>query len=246
MLKRLENIYLAILRFVVIIASGLLLVAVILSGIAAIKGFTEPDISELVSPKVSSDELIKDITEQNAKPIAQQAEKQGADQHKESIDTNLAYYETAASKIADFISIHSNRKENADKEQIVNIIKNRAESYNPSDELTTAFAKGFAEAADRVLSDKAVEEFAKKSSTIDVINKLLNLFTEEFAVQIQAERERIRAMQQEHMMDKESALENLYISAGCFGAFLIVVFLSIFIKIERNLRHLERIGQGVN
>lgn len=246
MLKRLENIYLAILRFVVIIASGLLLVAVILSGIAAIKGFTEPNIDELAPPKVNSDELIKDITEQNAEPVPPQVRKQGPDQSKESADPNLAYYEAAALKIANFISIHSNRKENVDKEQIINIIKNRAESYDPSDELTAAFAKEFSEATDKVLSDKAVEDFAKKSSTIDVVNKLLNLFTEEFAIQVQAERERIKAAHQEHMMDEEGALESLYISAGSFGAFLIIVFLSIFIKIERNLRHLEKIGQGTN
>jgi hypothetical protein len=106
-------------------------------------------------------------------------------------------------------------------------------------ETSTAYAKGFSESVDKVLSDKAIESLAKNSSGIDVVNQLLNTFTEAFNAQIEEEQEKINTAKQEHMQAKAESSSNLYIAAGCFGMFLLIVFLSIFIKIERNLRNLE-------
>jgi hypothetical protein len=45
--------------------------------------------------------------------------------------------------------------------------------------------------------------------------------------------------QQEYVDKKTDGMQSLYIAAGAFGAFLMIAFLSIIIKIERDVRHLE-------
>ncbi len=53
-------------------------------------------------------------------------------------------------------------------------------------------------------------------------------------------RRELRQARQGHLQDKADAARNLYFALAAFGLFLLIVFLSIFIRIERNLRHLEQ------
>lgn len=50
--------------------------------------------------------------------------------------------------------------------------------------------------------------------------------------------------QQEQVLTKESGTQELYIAAGSFGIFLLVVFIFIIIKIERNLRGISTINSS--
>lgn len=237
MLQKLENVYLGILRTVVIIASGILLLAVIMFGLGALKGFGNGPSDKPNAPNVKSEEIINKITSKN-QPSNTTSAPDEAPVAEENVDKNKTYYDSASKKIFEFVNRVSKGMENPDQTQVAAIIKDRAESYN-SEELTSAYAKGFSESIEKILSDKGVENKASQTSAIDVVNIVLNSFTEEFNSQIQAEHERIQTEQQEHLQAKAESASNLYIAAGCFGLFLLIVFLSIFIKIERNLRHIE-------
>lgn len=237
MLQKLENAYLSILRTVVIIASGILLLGVIMFGLGALKGFGSGPSDKPSPPEVATEEIIKKLTSADAAANIDQQEEQSSITEAE-VDPNKAYYEAAAGKIVEFVTRASKGAENPDKDQVTEITRNRAEAYD-SEEITAAYAKGFSESVNKVLSDKTVESMALKSSALDIANNLLNLYAEEFNAQIQAEHERINKEQQEHLQAKAESANNIYLAAGCFGMFLLIVFLSIFIKIERNLRHLE-------
>ena len=131
-----------------------------------------------------------------------------------------------------------------DKERVVDVTKGRAEVYE-SEELVTAYAKGFAKAVPKILADKKIESLARNTSAIDVVNQVLNTYTEEFNGKIDAEHKRISDARDDHLQAKADSVRNLSLAGACFGLFLLVVFLSVFIKIERNLRNLEKPRQPV-
>lgn len=238
MLEKLENAYLGILRTVVIVASGVLLIGVIMFGLSSLKGFGDGPDDEISPPEVKSEEIIKKMTAQEAISNDSGDSEGESTNQTPQIDPNKAYYDAASAKIVKFVASVSGGAESLDAATVTEITKGRADSIE-SEEIRTAYAKGFSESVDKVLSDKAIESLAKNSSGIDVVNQLLNTFTEAFNAQIEEEQEKINTAKQEHMQAKAESSSNLYIAAGCFGMFLLIVFLSIFIKIERNLRNLQ-------
>lgn len=235
MLQKLENAYLAILRFVVIAVAGILLIAVVILGLNSFKAIQLAPEAKKITPNVSSQELINGITE---KPIAPQSEHHEDAGTTNTTDPNAAFYERAANAISAFVSKYSGGAEGVDKSQVIQITKKNAESLN-DEKLVYAYAKGFSESIEKTLADPSVIKAAQTTSTLDVINKALNLYTQKFNEQIEKENQEVAAKQQEYIEKKAEGMQSLYIAAGAFAAFLMIVFLSIIIRIERNLRHLE-------
>jgi len=238
MLQKLENAYLAILRTVVIIASGVLLIGIVMFGLGALKGFGDGPSDKINPPTVASDAIIEKITAPKSMSEARKNAAEEPPPESRAVDPNQKYYDSSAKAIVAFVVRVSGGAENPNEQHVSEITKGRAEAYK-SDQLTAAYAKGFSESVAMVLADKKIEDLAKNTSALDVVNQMLNTFTEEFNAKIEAERERISTAQQEHIQAKAESASNLYLAGACFGLFLLIVFLSIFIKIERNLRHLE-------
>jgi predicted RNase H-like nuclease (RuvC/YqgF family) len=136
--------------------------------------------------------------------------------------------------------VHGGRELFSEKglNELVDNIRKMAESKG-SNELTLAYATELSLAVNQIFSDKKIEEIAINSDPLDFVGKFFVTFTEEFDRQVQAEQDRVHKEQQEYIQTKAKSINNLYIAAASFGIFIIVVFLSIFIKIERNLRCLE-------
>lgn len=239
MLQKLENAYLMILRVVVIVTAGLLLAGVVFYGLNSFKGFSEPSMDNQ-PPKVSDKDLINGlITKPSSSEGQANTSEAGADSTAQpENDENQAYYTRAAAAIANFVATHSSGVESLNKEQVVKIIKEQAES-NTSPELVTAYASGFAQAVEGALASPSVAMLASQSSAIDVVNNALKSFNEQFDKQLAEKEARYAAEQEKHLQNKAEAMQSLYIAAGAFGMFLLIVFLSIFIRIERNLRNLE-------
>lgn len=235
MLQKLENAYLAILRFVVIAIAGILLVAVVILGFNSFKAIQFEPVAKEITPQVSEQELIKGITE---KPVLPQSESHEGDGDTKKTDPNTAFYERASNTLVTFVAKYSGGTDSAEKAQVIAIIKARAEALEDP-KLVTAFAKGFAESIEKTLADPSVIKTAQTTSPLDVINKAKNLFTQKFNEQIKNENAKYVAKQQEYIEKKSEGMQNLYVAAGAFLAFLMIVFLSIIIRIERNLRHLE-------
>ena len=236
MLQKLENTYLAILRFLVIAVASVLLVAVVILGFNSFKAIQFEPVAKEITPQVSEQELIKGIIE---KPISQATEPvDGKSDTPAATDPNMAFYERAANAVVTFVSNHPDKGESVEKANVIEITKKRANSlYDPK--LVSAFAKGFADSIEKTLADKSVNNAAQSTSPLDVVNKALNLFTQKFNAQIEKANAEHAAKQREYVEKKADGMQSLYVAAGAFVAFLLIVFLSIIIRIERNLRHLE-------
>jgi hypothetical protein len=233
MLQKLENAYLAILRFVVIAIAGVLLVAVVILGFNSFKALQFEPVAKEITPQVSEQELIKGITE---KPALPKSKSRKGDGDTKKIDPNAAFYERASNAIIAFVA--SNGSDSVEKATVLELTKENAESFDDP-KLVTAFAKGFADSIEKTLANPAVIKTAQTTSALDVVNKALKLFTQKFNEQIKDENAKFVAEQKKYIEKKAEGMQSLYVAAGAFVAFLLIVFLSIIIRIERNLRHLE-------
>ena len=78
-----------------------------------------------------------------------------------------------------------------------------------------------------------------KESPIGIANATMKTYIDLFDKQL-ADRERaIPEKDAAEIARKAEATQQLYIAAGAFGSFLLLVFISIVVKIERNLRNLS-------
>lgn len=244
MLQKLENIYLGILRGVVLITSGGLLLGAIFFGINALKVISGPPSFDSYSPKIESDsEYKKSIIEQ----YQQQEDKtetpstniteNSPDEPEAIVDPNQQHYEEAAELINSFVTKVTGEPDGVNLEFVINHVADRAEAYN-SYHHTEVYANDLVAYVRRVLEDENVIEVANNQNVFDIVNDVLDDFDQDFNQALNAEDRRRSQAQMQHTQDKVEGMQSLYIAGGTFGGFLLIVFLSIFIKIERNLRHL--------
>lgn len=252
-LQKLETSYLAILRFVVILISGLLLIATLILSVSALVNLRDGAKPGQPAPKVTPDQIITDLTKTPDKPGAPAAKP--ATQFPQSpVDPNHAEYERAANIIVSFVSKYG-RGDEVLKNSVIEIVKDRAE-LQPTPELAKSFASGLPGIFEKVLSDKKVIELVSRpvwslpgediqqnnttmgKSPIPIVDMTLNRYFEIFNLQVeQSSMEEANSMA-EQAVRKERAMLNLYIAAATFGAFLLLALLSIIVRIERNLRPL--------
>lgn len=235
MLQKLENAYLAILRFVIIAVGGVLLVTVAILGFNSLKAIQFEPVAKEITPQVSEQELIKGIIE---KPSSQAAETHSNNSDAPAIDPNLVFSERTAYAVVSFLEKFPDKAQGADKAQVLEIVKRKANSQGDP-KLITLYAKGLADSIEKTLSDKSVNNAGQATSPLDVVNKALTIFDEKFNAQIMKANTENTANQMKYMQEKADGMKSLYVSAGAFISFLMIVFLSIIIRIERNLRHLE-------
>jgi len=236
MLQKLENLYLAILRFVVLLVAGLLLVAVVMFGLSSFRALQPPPEEKKATPVVSDAAIKKAILEKEA---AIATTPSTTTQTQKSTDPNQIFYDRAAQAISEFIKAHAEGQESVNTVQVANFIKGKAAIYEKRN-LSSAFSKNFAENVEKLLKDQDVIAFAKQNSPLQTVNKILGVFIEQFDEQIEKSDAENATRQQQHLEKKAEGQQSIYFAAGSFGAFLMIVFLSIIIRIERNLRHLER------
>ena len=235
-MQKLENLYLAILRFVVILVAGLLLAAVITFGLASFRALQAAPEDKKATPVVNDTVLKKAILDKETLPSESETAAKPA---QTKADPNQAFYDRAAATITNFVTNNAADQESVNVPQVASILKDRATRYEKQN-LTGAFAKNFAESVEKLLADPAIAEFSKQSSPLQTVNRLLSIFIKQFDEQIEATNAENIRQQQVHLERKAEGQQNIYLAAGAFGAFLMIVFLSIIIRIERNLRHLEK------
>ncbi|MES2153181.1 MAG: hypothetical protein V4508_25660 [Pseudomonadota bacterium] len=238
MLQHLENIYLAILRSVIIIAAGLLLGFAIIFGLGALKlALSEPQ-PALTVPAVADSVLTAKLA---AAPVAAPAAIVDS-----GSGVNDAAYARAAKTVANFIDANSAAGAPASQERIGAVLKAKAQAQGEP-LLVSAFANNLADALAKTLSDPAVIAAAKSATAADIVNRALDEFSAEFKLQRERGATANLLRQNEFMQRKAEGKQNLYLACGALGAFLLMVFLSMLIKIERNLRYLEPIAaRGVS
>ena len=231
MLQKLENFYLAILRFVVLLVAGLLLVAVVILAIRSTAALNPAPAPMSETPQVAQATVKSDVLAAGVN---------GPDQSvtadpKVAQDPNQVYYAQAAGSILNFFNSNFPGQYNLDPQKIANIIKEQTETFD-TDDLKASYAKGIAASMASVLADPAIVQFAKSHKPSDVVESAIESYTREFNQQVKATQAKNDAAQAKYLAEQRGAQQSLYAAAAGFGIFLLIVFLSIVIKIERNLR----------
>lgn len=229
MIQKLENFYLATLRFVVILVATLLLVGVVLLGIRSVDGLSSPPKPVELTPSVSQSDLKSAILK------SQQADITSDTVAVPSSDPNQGNYNRVGVALKRFADKHYPGIYNIDPSKVAAIVKEKADAYASSD-LTATYAKNLADNVDALLADPQLIAYAKKTELGPVVDRLLTEFSAEFDRQVEATNNKNRELQADYLARKAEAQQNLYVAAGAFGVFLLIVFLSIIIRIERNLR----------
>lgn len=86
--------------------------------------------------------------------------------------------------------------------------------------------------------EPVVEEKPYKESPFVVVDEVLTAYNKVFNQKLGEATEKQNKAAAAHMEAKASATMRMYIAAGLFGTFLLVIFLTIAIRIERNLREI--------
>lgn len=237
MIEKVENAYLAILRTVVIGASGIMLVAAVVFASSATTGLWTGVDGRVKAPDVDREKIIRAVTSPPSEDTSRANATTARPAAAGTVDPNQAYYDRAAATIVAFAARQPGNDRSLNQRVVADVIKQRAESFE-EDHLTESFARGFGRAIEGMLKDRRVQERAAGTSSVAVINELLDAYTREFSDQVEAEQTRITQAQIKSAERKANSLFFLTAAGACFGLFLLIVFLSIFIKIEVNLRHL--------
>lgn len=262
MLQKLESAYLAILRFMVIVIATILLVAVAVYGGSSWKLLAgEPKETEF-TPKASDQQVIESVIGKEQNKLETTGKPDSADQASSEKDPNQPFYDRAVAAIAQFIQKYQKPAEpkrryeldengiarevidppeappSVNKQAMDEHLKYVCKSFEKGQHIE-ACAKNLADVSEKTFADKSVIARAATTSAISVADEVLNNFKTSFQNSIDEHNEKLENAQAEYLMEKAKAMTNLYVAGGSFLGFLIIVFLSILIKIERNLRPRE-------
>jgi hypothetical protein len=237
MLQKLENFYLAVLRFFVISAAGIMLLAVIGFGISSFVALRPPSTVDKL-PEVS-DERMKQELLMIEKEDVHAGEPTTEPSRRAATDSvNRKAHERAAGLMAAFVSEHSNGQSALDPQKLEALIRRHAEEYR-DEKLERAFATGLADHLEVLLKDEEVIREAESTSPHAVVDRLFQLFVESFDEALKEVRLEQFAQQTAFEARKAEGRMHLYVAGGAFGMFLMIVLLSIAIRVERNLRVLR-------
>lgn len=238
MLQKLENAYLAILRFVILLVAGLLLVGVGIYGFGGLKALKQEPELEAVTPKVSAATVIKEVAATKSEQSVDSSQPVSASSP--LADPFAPYYERMVKAIRVFVAKTAPDVTLVQKDELIQILKNN-EKQAKSPEWTAEYVKGLAEVLEAALVTPEAIKAAKTKHAFKVIDGVITTYTEHFNSQIDEKNAANATKVAAHEQDKAEGMQNLYIAGGAFGAFLVIIFLSIIIRIERNLRNLERL-----
>lgn len=239
MLQKFENVFLSILRIATILAAGMLLIIIAITGIDSLK-LLKPDPVHTSAPvKISSQALVESLT---AKPTANinTGKSPQANKRTPATDLNKEINEKSAKLISAFVARTSGNTVTLDQDMLANLLHKRAKGY-PDKETASAFAIGISEAIGTALGHPEVERLARESDPIELVDKILESYTSMFDKELMDSEAKLAKLQAGHLADRESSIQSLYMTGGTFMTFLLIVFLSIFIRVERSLRNLDRI-----
>lgn len=252
LLHKLENTYLAILRFAVIVVAGLMLIAtaiLLMGSLPALRSNTPP---AQATPNVTPDAMIEALSAPKEK--ASTPERPSKGKRPQLVD------ETIVNNISDamqtFVKEKSGGRLNVHLDKLRDAIRDGATSQE-TPELTQAYLAGFATALNQTLRSPTVlarlvpsgandpdvgstnNDGSGRITALEVVVDFMVKYRERFAESIVLHRIAHQKAIEAQANNRTEAIGRLYLAGGVFGAFMLVVFLSIFVKIERNLRPLN-------
>lgn len=264
-LQRVEETYLSILRFVIIAVSSILLVVSVVVGLMAVSNMKDSSEKEPPVASINLDEVINKVAAGSEKPAEAKATKAEKKSPELNADPNHKYYQRTADAIIKFVEKTAKGYMTVAPEQVISFVKSKAERYQGDSITMRSFASGLAETMEKGLVHPAILKRVEKSSVampaqsnvteeegqqyaqpalqapfkenpLEIVDELLGNYSELFAKTEMAKEEAKNRALAEEIERKANASQQLYIAGGSFVSFLFLVFISIVVKIERNLR----------
>lgn len=259
-IQKLENSYLAILRVVVIAASSLLLIASIALAGWSVKGVLPAAESKIETVSVDPRDVLEQVAPEEKK-LAQAHERSASDNHavKAANAAQQAAYEKIYTLAFTFIGKFGGNVQTINKNGFFEYLDTKINGYD-SDEVRAQYLSGLTGVMDSSFKSLRVTAIAGSpmlapapeqsgettgaelampmvnDKPINMVGSIINNYSQLFSKKLAAAKEKQEERAAEIRNKKATALTQLYVAAGLFGFFLLVVFLSIVIKIERNLR----------
>lgn len=260
-----EKSYLDLLRVVVLVVATILLILSLIAGLSGGLGFFNFGDGVVSPEKVTVDEVIQDLAPR-PQEVNKPAEKSQVDQKKvdpfqdkyEKIVERISLFVKANSKESinkdaaiEFISKNTNRYDDPlIRESYINGLSDTVDQAFKSDIVVSrlktvdkvapskveAVPASAAEGEEVAPVPEAQDLKIKKESPIDISIEVIEKYTEHFNAKIAVANEETAKNQAEKALNKAGSLIKLYVAGAAFFLFLLVVFVSILIKIERNLR----------
>jgi hypothetical protein len=116
--------------------------------------------------------------------------------------------------------------------------------FKSLNEFSAELLKKIAEQKSLVTAAQAAGQDVNTAPGLIDIDSALKWHFDRFSAMVEENKVEIEQRQQEYASAKASGTQELYIAAGSFGAFLLVVFIFIIIKIERNLRGISIVNSS--
>lgn len=242
-LNKVENVYLTILRLVVLMGATLALIsAIILGGSAASKLLSaEPKNTDPVlvtpenTPKLDAFMASKNPAAQTPKEAKKSKELEGETKNPD-IDAsvkNISQYirevlqgDPDTSKLRAFVVEKASKLPN----------KTQNAYLKSLNEFSAELLKKIAAQKTIVAAAQSAGQEPNNAPGFIDLDEALQWHLVQFAEIVDKNNAEIEQKQQEYILAKAAGTQELYIAAGSFATFLLVVFLFIIIKIERNLR----------
>lgn len=236
MLQKLEDFYLAILRFVVIVGAGILLVAVALLAVRSFGVMGSPPEPVAAAPAVSAEEVKRSVLASTAS--ASLADAGSPRPSGDASDPDYSEHLETAKAIKNYLDASFPGQFELTAEMLVELVSEQSGDYD-SAALRSAHARGLAESIAPLLADDELIAFGREHGPGEALDRVLSAFKSEFDRQVEATNRANEAAHSAFLDQQAEAQRNLYLAVSGFGIFLLVVFLSIIIRIERNLRPRE-------
>jgi hypothetical protein len=242
--SKLENLFLAILRVVILIVLAVSLIGSLALGIWGIKDLdtkAAPYKAEPVDNKALIQELKKSL---ESSPADSQPSPRKPNSPASPKVENKALEEELEKQLklaSSFLSQFNRSLTNPDGFKRAQ--RNEATSLAPdpkSEASVLAYAKGQTELFTLAFSDQEIITILKKKDDAEILGKYFEAAANIYPTFFKEQRNRRKEFEAEEasrvVSTKEKAMFAIYVAGGMFGAFLLISLILVLVKIERNLR----------
>jgi len=250
-LNKVENAYLTILRLVALTGATLALILAIGLGISAAsklltKAPKDEPSTELITAqnKPSLDAFIAQNKSNVNTPEKTDSPNKPEDEIKNSdLDSAAMNFSNYYMGVFEGSTLDHNKVREAMIKGAITFHDETKNAYFKSlNEFSAELLKKIAEQKTLFTATQAAGQDVNTAPGFIDIDSAIKWHFYQFSAMAEKNKAEAEQKQQEYASTKESGTQELYIAAGSFGAFLLVVFIFIIIKIERNLRGISAIN----
>jgi len=243
-LNKVENAYLTILRIVALTGATLALIFAVGLGVSAASKLIDPEPKDTPSALITTQDYPKldAFIIQNRPETHTQEKAENLKILEDKIkNSDLDASAMNISKYYMGVFEGSNLDHNTVRDLIVkgaNIFPEETKNayFKSLNEFSAELLNKIAEQKALVTAAQTAGQDVNTSSGFIDIDSAIKWHFDRFSAMVEENKAEIEQRQQNYASAKASGTQELYIAAGSFGAFLLVVFIFIIIKIERNLR----------